>query len=251
MLKIRDIVASACKAVSVDDLTNSEYEQLSAISKILEMYKNLIKKLESRDAKISKVVPVLSSLKKFLSLQANGTNKNFCDKLLEDFEKRFGYIFDSNCLEFCNIFLIATALDIDQRKYLRIKALSEQRKFIEKYLVKCTTQQTSGAFIDLQQEEFPELVEDADIEPEVESEYTRFSRSICAANNDAFWVEAKANLPILYEVHSKLQSGSPTSCNIESAFSVVAMSAGVKGRRSRLTLLNLEKEGLIRFNKNI
>ena len=250
LLKIRDAVSSACIAVGMDNLANSEYEQLAAILPILAKYKSFIAKLESRGAKLSKVVPLLSVLRKFLSQQVSFLTKPFCSKLIEDFDKRFAYVFNPGCVEFSNVFLIATALNIDQRKYLKIPLLDKEKKFIESYLIKCTKQPTNTDLIEMD-EEFPELAGETASNLEVESEYSRFSQSICVVDNDSFWGEAKSKLPILYEAHCQIQSGSPTSCDIESAFSYAAQSAGVKGRRSRLTLMNLEKEGVIKYNKNI
>ena len=93
LLKIREVISFACVRAGIDDLANSEYEVLEHICIVLSKYNELIKKLEFRDSKVSKVIPILSSLKAFLNQQTYQSIKNLCETLLKDFESRFEYIF--------------------------------------------------------------------------------------------------------------------------------------------------------------
>ena len=85
----------------------------------------------------------------------------------------------------------------------------------------------------------------------VQSEYSKLVGSVGIQNNLKFWSNAKSILPKLYVGHCKVQSICPTLCGIESAFSIAVMSSGVKGRRSNLFLISLEKEGICRFNRDL
>ena len=250
MIKIREAIAICCQKLNIDNLANSEYEILSELTACLKKYTEIILKLESPTTPMSKVIPALISLKLFLRKASNlQIIEEFRNALLSDFERRFCYIFDTSSLNFSEIFLVATAIDINERKYLSSAILIEQKKFIDTKLdlyTRFTVDNQIEANFDTEYEEFTDL----QVLPEAHlSEYKSFCSTVSTIHNIQFWDMYKDTFPILYNAHQKILSMSPTSCQIETAFSLAALSSGVKGRRNRLKLINLEKENFLKFNK--
>ena len=97
--------------------------------------------------------------------------------------------------------------------------------------------------------EFSDLELDDSTMMTFQTEYDQFSAQSTVSNNLEFWAHNFNKFPQLYNIHLRLRVMSPTSCGIESAFSIAALSEGTKNRRNRLTALNLEKEAIIKYNK--
>lgn len=257
LIKIRDTISLCCNKIQIDNIPNSEYELLKELVKFLKKYKDVITSLESPMSPLSKVVPALTSIKIFLSKRSHlPLVESLRGELQNDFETRFEHIFGFDSPKFCNFYLIATAIDVKERKFLNCKQLKDQKLFIQNYLKSKTIKHadlTSDITVDQSSnnEEYPEFAEMELEEKRSNSEYESFSSTVTTLSNTEFWEVNKKAFPQLYLIHCKVRCMSPTSCEIESAFSIAAQSSGVKNRRNRLSMINLEKENFIRFNKKM
>ena len=233
-------------------MLNSEYLAIEEITVILKKYREAIESFKSDKCFISKAVPCLENLRSFCSKKKKKCHPLTCDfieTLLTDYETRFDHIFNVESQKFQICFLLATSIDVEQRKFLNAIGLKPQKEFIVRFL-RSTTKKNPILIDDNEKTESSDLELDDD-EEGFGNEYDEFTSLATSSSNSQFLAENGKKFPILYVQHQKLNSMSPSSCGIESAFSMAALCEGAKKHRNRLTALNLEKESIIKFNKKL
>ena len=169
---------------------------------------------------------------------------------MQDYKSRFQNVFEISSPNFQVCFLISTCLDVEQNKFLNTKGLIIHKEFIYNYLREKTKNAIKPLNINFT-EEFADLEFDNTSEIYYNSEFDEYISCNPSISNIDFWNQNQNKFPSLFELHQKLMSMSPSSCEIESAFSIAALCEGTKKRRNRLTSLNLEIESIVKFNKRL
>ena len=103
---------------------------------ILADYKLKIKIFESsKDINISKVITGIYEIKLLLEEKSVIDHlREFCNTLIEDFDRRFACVFDHYSENFCKYFALATYLDPTTHKYMNIKAFKGLKEFCGSFL---------------------------------------------------------------------------------------------------------------------
>ena len=139
LIELKDQMPTLCLKANVQLISLSDFEQISEILGILNVYKKLHLSMEKTDALLSSVIPSILNLSRYL-VKFDSKHleiKEFALELERDLKLRFRDIFDPSYMRFNIIYGIATYLD-PQRKIImnlhdcvKIKKLVIQKLNIE------------------------------------------------------------------------------------------------------------------------
>ncbi|MES1906698.1 MAG: hypothetical protein MHPSP_004820, partial [Paramarteilia canceri] len=124
-LDISEHLKSICEEMEIDFLTITEMKFLKKILEILNDYSALINTFQAdKTSSISYVLSGLLNLKAKLSNYGVETDC-FCQHLLNDFDKRFEFIFDSKSKNFNLTYALSSFLNPTLLKYFDIESLKD------------------------------------------------------------------------------------------------------------------------------
>ena len=129
-------IKKICEVIQIDYLKVSEQKTLEELLPLLYAYKKSIKILEaSYEITISKVITQMIVLKHELTNRKDSASiSNLVKVLLEEFEDRFQFIFNDKHEKFNELYSLASFLDPQTHKYMRIPAISSIYEFATNFV---------------------------------------------------------------------------------------------------------------------
>ena len=253
-LSIKDHLPILCTFVNRDNLQISEYSILEQTLEILNNYKNVIQKFEQRDCKLSEVIPEILTLLIRIS-RVNNDTKNLALELKNDLLKRTRHIFDPQSPSFNEVYSFATFLDPETNRFLDICdqqiipiKLSDLKNVVSSKLANLFTESENEPASKLSK--YHDLEALLNYELSTENELSKYKTMTSNCDNltslISFWKQNESNLPKLSQMGMRMATASPSSAVVENAFSIAALSNGV--RRMRISCKRLEQEAMIKFN---